>query len=42
MLERKLFGKTETIPEAAWGDFSNMFVPSRLGQIGLLNFVFRV
>ena len=42
MLERKLYEKIETIPEAVWWDFSKEFPPSRLGQIGLLNFVFRV
>ncbi len=42
ILERKLFGKIEAIPEAVWRDFPNEFAPSRLGQIGPLNFVFRV
>ncbi len=42
MLERKLFEKIETLPEAAWWDFSKEFAPSRLGQIGFLNFIFRV
>ncbi len=41
MLEWKLFEKFETIPEAVWWDFSKEFAPSRLGRIGLLNFVFR-
>ncbi len=41
MLERKLFGKIETLPEAVWWDFSNEFVPRRLGRIGPLNLVFR-
>ncbi len=42
MLERKLFGKIETIPEAVWQDFHKEFMPSRLKMITLLNFVFRV
>ncbi len=40
MLERKLFGKIETLPEAVWQDFSNEFAPSRLGRIGLLKSAF--
>ncbi len=42
MLERKLFGKIETLPEAVWWDFSKKIAPGRLGRTGLLNFVFRV
>ena len=42
MLERKLFGKIETISEAVWWNFFADFVPDRLRQMGLLNFFFRV
>ena len=42
MLARKLLGKIETLPEAAWRDFSNGFAPGGSGQIGLLDFIFWV
>ena len=41
MLEQKLFGIIENLPEPVWRGFFKEFAPSRLTQIGLLNFVFR-